>query len=346
MRNKIGIAAGLLLTAVLFGGCASIRSTQLPEGSERGNKQGGMVYYLPTQQLELTMTVDDKGARLSLSPSKAMADVGNKYVAQFRRNHVGTNKFVVKANADGLLSGELSGSTVGNLGEAIKALATSTAGIQMLNSRSGDKCKEKGVYKWVFGVTVDLATEAALQSCGLKIDPRRLDGTPYSKENTPGALVATGSGMSDGPGFFYRQKLPVMVKVTHTATDASNASVSQEFVFYESVVGSHSPIEFMPVPRTLFATTQWKLNFDNGIPTVYDIDAGGDLIGLFKLPAEVVGAYSDAIAAGFTKEKTSLSNETAYLEQLNKLALQQARNEACRAAVQNGDSDKIKAACQ
>ncbi|NOT87919.1 MAG: hypothetical protein HOP03_07040 [Lysobacter sp.] len=338
MRNNLAAATALLLIAVSVGGCASIRSTKLPQ-SNNSNPQGGMVYYLPTQQLELTMTVDDKGARLSLAASRAMADVGHKYVAQFRRNHVGTNKFVVKANAEGLLAGELSGSTVGNLGEAIQALAASSAGTRTLDHpRSENKCKENGTYKWVLGPDIDAATTMALGNCGLVVGLQPPNSTP--------AAAPTGDHLSQGPGFFYRQKQPVVVKVTHTSTDAAKKTTSQDFVFYESIAGAHSPVEFMPVPRTLFATTQWKLSFDNGIPTVYDIDAGGDLIGLFKLPAEVVAAYSDAVAAGFTREKTSLGNETAYLEQLNKLALQQAKNEACRLAVQGGDNDKIKAACQ
>lgn len=336
-RNHFGTGL-VVLMALSVGGCASIRSVRLSD--EKTPERGGMVYYLPTQQLELTMIVDDKGANLSLNASKAMADVDYKYIAQFRRNHVGTNEFEVKANADGLLSGEISGSTTGNLGDAIKALASTAGGFRALNTPDADKCKQKGTYKWVFGLTSDTMPTAALRDCKLAIVVSGLDGKVYSNDQNKREWSGTDGGKA-GTGFFYRQRLPVVVTVKYTPTGGAQ----QDFVFYESIVGKHSPTEYLPVPRTLFATSHWKLTFDNGVPTVYDIDAGGDLIGVFKLPAEVLVAYSDAVAAGFTKKKTSLANEIAYLEELNKLALQQSKNEACRVALQTRDDDKIKAAC-
>lgn len=335
---------GMIAVAALScsAGCASIRSTRLPPDTTTKKVQGGMVYYLPTQRFELTLTVDDKGSHLALAASKAIPDTKHRYVAQFRRNHVGSNKLAIKSSVDGLLSGELTGSTTGQLSDALKALASSAGAIRPMNASAENACKAKGVYKWVFGPDIPAELVTALNACGLEVSPKKPDGGQYDVST----LTTDWKGVSDntvqGTGFFYRQRMPFVIEVTHT----TSAGAAQTFLFYESIASDHSPIEFMPVPRTLFATTQWKVMFDQGVPTVYDIEAGGDFIGLFKLPADVITAYSTAIGEGFKRRKETSAAEAAYLEQVNKLAVQQAKYDICRAAVQSGDNDKIKTACQ
>lgn len=340
MRNRK--LAGTMIVAMLLcaTGCASIRSTKQPQDEKPID--GGMIYYLPMQKFELTLTVDDKGSRLSLIASRSMPDTEHRYVAQFRRNHVGSGKLAVKATPDGLLSGELAGSTTGQLDEALKALASSAGAIRTMNAPAGDACKDKGVYKWVFDADISKSVETALWACGLVVSAKKSGSGEYPATTPTMGWKGVGTKSVRGAGFFYRQRMPFVVTVNHTP----GGGASQAYEFYESIAGNHSPVEFMPIPRTLFAVTQWKVTFDHGLPTVYDIEAGGDLIGLFKLPAAVVSAYSTAIGDGFRRRKDTSVAEAAYLEQINKLAVQQAKYEICRAAVRAGDSDKIKDACQ
>lgn len=362
-RNAAWMLMAMWIT--LASGCASVRSAQLAGGGGRSSseQQGGLVYYLPTQFFELTLTVSEKAADpkkdsgkgdgaaqsnppkqsadaltadVSLRATPAMADTSRAYVAQFRRNHAGINKMVVRANANGLLTGNFVGSTTSQLTDTLKALAASAAQVRSsFTAPDLGPCSKPGVYKWVFAPSIAGDVQKSLKACGLTVEIARsssglLLGVPAVQPSWKGVK----SGI--GAGFFYRQKLPFIVKITHD---------TRSYIFYESIAGDHSPVEFMPIPRSLFATVNWKMDFVDGIPTMYDLDASGDYLGLFKLPADIIGAYSEAIAAGFNRDKATLKSEQEFLEQAAKLAASQAKYEDCRAAAQGGDPEKIKTAC-
>lgn len=113
-----------------------------------------------------------------------------------------------------------------------------------------------------------------------------------------------------------------------------------------TLVSALSPTNFLPIPKTAFSNVTWKLTITDGTPTLYDIDAGSDVVGLVTWPADVIGAYAKAITGGFTRRKGDLDAEAGYLKALSELAVRQVAAEACRVAVNGGDADQIKAACQ
>lgn len=125
------LMSAISAAALAIGGCASIRSTSLSPGSRDVPTQGGMVYYLPMQRLKLTLTVmaaseakQGQTRTVNVSPTAILADTDARYVAQYRRNQIGSNLLTVSANADGLLSGEASGSTTQNIAEFLGEIAS------------------------------------------------------------------------------------------------------------------------------------------------------------------------------------------------------------------------------
>ncbi len=336
------LMSAISAAALAIGGCASIRSTSLSPGSRDVPTQGGMVYYLPMQRLKLTLTVmaaseakQGQTRTVNVSPTAILADTDARYVAQYRRNQIGSNLLTVSANADGLLSGEASGSTTQNIAEFLGEIASNP--LLTMNfpapHTATTSCTGSGTYEWMFDVPLDEKSNIhqQIKACGIDVKARSVGGAAL-----PQTWKSVGRTMR-GAGYFYRQKRPV--EVTVSAGD-------ERKVFYLSMVDSTSPIEFLPIPRTVFATTTWKVTFADGSPTLYDINAGGDVLGLVKLPADVVSAYSKAVLAGLNEKKEAAGAEVGYLQQINALAAQQAAYALCRAAVQSGDNDKIKTACQ
>jgi hypothetical protein len=379
----------VLLMAVA--GCASIRSTKLPmAGKPQAATAGGMVYYLPMQRLELTLTVSeqkpdadgagkkqeqaaDAGTKqqknqadkkptppaappklarnITISESRVFGDPDARYVAQYRRNHIGSNALKVTTNVDGLLSGEGSGSTTSGVAEFLRAAAdlqgtsfsfTATDRETGLETKP-NLCAKAGVYKWTFDAKLSSQIEQALRQCQIEVsvcDPGNSTETcALSDQSPPDQSWKYANRENYGRGYFYRQKRTFEIR---TRDELRNI----QQVFYVSLAGRHSPTEFMPIPRTVFADTDWKVGFTDGIPTVYDIKAGGDVLGLVKLPAEVVKAYSEAVLAGVKRKGQLAEEEVKSLQQLNALAAQQVKYEACRAAAQTGEKDKIEAACK
>lgn len=384
---SVGLMSVLLVAAA---GCASIRSTKLPmEGDPKIATSGGMVYYLPMQRLELTLTVseqkpdtDDAGKKqeqatgagtkqqknrvgkqsaplaappklvrnITISESRVFGDPDGRYVAQYRRNHIGSNALKVTTNADGLLSGEGSGSTTSGVAEFLKAAAGahgtdfsfSMTGPEITMEAKPNLCAKAGVYKWTFDAKLSSQTEQALMQCQIKVfvcNPGNSNEICAPIGNDPPSQSWKHANPEKyGRGYFYRQKRTFEIR-------AHDELRNSHQIFYASLVGRHSPTEYMPIPRTVFADTDWKVGFTDGIPTVYDIKAGGDVLGLIKLPAEVVKAYSEAVLAGVKRKSGLAEEEVKSLQQLNALAAQQVKYEACRAAAQTRDEDKIKAAC-
>lgn len=342
MRN-IGIrilSFVVVSLSIAMVGCASIRSSSLPENDSKKAKQGGIVYYMPMQRLKLTLTVavDTKDKQqvtrtVEISTTPTFADTNERFVAQYRRNQIGSNMLKVSANVDGLLSGDASGSTSPQIAAFLGSIASGTRNVMALSmpTESVLGCTSPGVYEWVFDVPPAGKLPDGMLACGLNIEANSLGTAPLRQK------WKSVNRHTQGPGYFYRQKHPVEVTIS---------SGKQHKVFYFSMVDKQSPIEFLPIPRTVFADTTWKVTFTEGSPTVYDVNAGGDALGLVKLPADVLKAYSQSLLAGLNEKKDVAGAETQYLQQLNALAAQQAKYELCRTAVQSGDSDKIKAACQ
>ena len=353
--SPIAARLWLLVLSLPFvvAGCASIRSASVAEMAQEPH---GLVYYMPTQFLVLTLTVSDtkttqgknttttSARAVALTQTPALADTTRRFVLEFRRNHVGTAKANIGIGSDGLLTGSLEGSSTGKIKETLEGLAGSSAwlrsdsvAVSAANNPLAppNLCAAPGTYVWVLDANGGQKQAPHSKGKALTLADCRLQFLP----NTlfAGSAPASQSPAESGPGIYYRQALPLLVVVQD---DLANTAYSATPV----IVGPHSPVHFLPIPRTLLSTVGWKLTFANGVPTKYDIDASSDILSLVTLPADVLAAYSKALTAGLTARKGDADAEVNYLKAMALLEAQR-KEEACRQARASGDPSRISAAC-
>ena len=96
------------------------------------------------------------------------------------------------------------------------------------------------------------------------------------------------------------------------------------------------------IERTAFSDNKTDFTFVDGMLTDYVQDADSDLIGLLKLPADVIQAYFSAVGAMFTKKKDLSETEKDYLSAIQSLELQKLKTEGCLAAIQAGAEEQAR----
>jgi hypothetical protein len=318
------------------GGCAAVTTSEITDNTIVPK---GLVYYLPTQQLILKLTVGDDNRTVTVDTSTIVADTSHRFIARYQRNAVGATKTNILINTNGLLSGQGSGETVGGLTDILKAIAADAGAIRsggfelQLASMSGvppkedtaNACAKKGVYSWEFDpYDINQSTLDAWRSCQIdSVVAVQLDGKPLLSRQSERLLP------DNSAGYYYRQALPVLIKVSDQ---------KKPLLFYRSIVSAHSPTEFLPIPTAAFSDAKWNITFDNGMPTAYNPDAGSELTGLLTAPTSVIESYTTALTAGITRRG---SNRQA----IDKKEAQDAQHSLCMAAVAGGDMVKIKSAC-
>lgn len=334
MKTLAGNATYLPLFVAMLcvSGCASVRSVPLPS---KNNEHGGMVYYLPTQKIRLTLTIqaDANSTRtVTATPTTVYADLSQRHVAQYRRNQIGQNALTVSVDPQGLLSGSASGKNTPQIANFIGKIAATPdiiAASTDIPEPVSDVCSKPGTYEWVFDA-FGTPEQAMWKTCNIKVtfdDPQpQIDGTRWRD----------GFSTRASRGFFYRQKRPVQMTVQ---------SGDERRVFVFSIVDGRSSPGYLPIPRTLFAESEWKVTFSEGSPMIYEVNSGGDLMGLVNLPAEVLHAYSAALLSGLNDRKDLAAAEKDYLQELSAIAAQQAKYTACMAAVRSRDDAAIRSAC-
>jgi len=184
-----------------------------------------------------------------------------------------------------------------------------------------------------------------------RVDSPCIDGTHSFVYKTPGSHQACGMNIKisqqeklvnisshfkeseeEHSGIFYRQNIPYLV--TAVGNEFNVASV----VFSPSESETH----FLPVSKTFFSNNKADFAFVNGIPTKYDQETEGEAIALFKLPADVLGAYFTAIGSVFDSFKANDEKEASALTESLKLELAKKKYDACVSAIKAGDETLIK----
>lgn len=358
-------------------GCASVYTA-----GENPKDDVGVAYYMPNRAIRIEVAIDKEGVRTPKALSgDAYADTSRRFLIRSEGNLVGATSAKLVVNGRGLLT-SAAGETKGEVGEALKNLATSAGGLGALESgRSRAECASNTTH------SVDLPLERlTFQPVGAERLNRILGtATPAS----PDAEIATGmsfcgyditilrlfkSGMDGADagrfgharaGLYYRQSLPYLVLLSRTVTTpaappatkgrakaspaaapaAAPVSSFEQFTFLvHSPTGA--PIQLAPVPRGLFASSaKASLTFSDGVLEGYDRSTDGELVSALKLPSDVLGAYSTALASGFQTRKTRETNETEERLQENARALTDLRIQLCREAVAAKDNARIEAAC-
>ncbi|MFY2763491.1 hypothetical protein [Arenimonas sp. MALMAid1274] len=327
-----GLALGIGL-ALMGAGCASVTSQRLDTASA-GTR--GLTYFMPMHPLVLKLTVDKDGKRtVDIEVLDAIPDTRHRYLLNYSRSQAAKNTLEIAINSEGLLTGASKGKSVPAVVEIGKELAevAGTVGqeplFEILNT-PGNPCAKEGVYRW----TLLPRQESGYAACGLEVTMR----TPGSGQ--PGAAApASNYGAPTGLSFglYYRQRMPMEVAVT---------SAGQTRYFFPSVASEASPISFLPIPRSFFSEVDWGITFDKGSPTLYKVEASGEIQGLLTLPTEVIAAYSTALTAGLNRRKGEDDARLQYLNKVQELAIAQARAARCEAAVATSDDvTVIRTAC-
>jgi hypothetical protein len=356
MKTLSHIAPVLL---VFLSGCASISSTPLRTDSP--SDAVGLSYYLPKQDLVLTLTVAENKApvpgkrSIAITPGPIVADTEEAYMLTFRRSQIATSVADVRVNANGLLDTTSAGSSTSQLSVILGKLAEAAAmrTQQFMPSDASPEaepenlCDKPGAYVWVLDVEGKEAVAppqlgghpvlGSLGRCAIAVttDVPSAGANCVSGEDTSCSEAAK----ETRAGLYYRQKLPVDVVVMDSVERASYSATVP-------VVGARSPRRFLPIPDAAFGTVNWSFAFTDGIPTQYKVDATSEVLGLISLPASVITAYSSAVVAGFNRGKDQAEAERNYLNAMIQLAKREEDMRRCVEATQSGDSAAIVRNCQ
>ncbi len=144
-------------------------------------------------------------------------------------------------------------------------------------------------------------------------------------------------------GYYYRQGRPyrVMVCPESDATKTSGCGSADKLI--DAVLSSttKAPVQFVPVSKALFADNDSIIVFSDGTLQQYKEVKNSELLGFAKIPADIVGAYFEAVGKLFGFLNTKSTNEADLLDSKLKLDLVKMRYDACLVAIKNNDKPAI-----
>ena len=323
------------LFVVTIAGCAAgIKSTPIhavdQQGTHTAKAADGLIYFLPERDVIVSVTVTGKDkSRIELvnvASADARPDFQSGFAATIPRNWAGVNDATIQVNDKGLLHTETKTETTSSLTDILRAAASAAGVARMNESRvlplGSTECPE-GVWKTQFSLPLTNATW-----CGYRI---------AEASDSDDLLGANQSADAPAKGLFYRIQIPRKVTVSKDGFE------NQVFTIF-SPTGSKT--FFLPLAGSAFGTNKATFAFDQGVPTKYHQSVGNEVQGVLGAPAAVLQSYYASIGAMFGAKKEALSGEADYATQISALAIANARNEACVAAVRaSADLTAIKAAC-
>ena len=303
-----------LSTAALTG-CAGLVSAPVERPGD------GLTYYMPRMDIKVTVTTSGGTTTVVASAGEAYPDLSRPYVLNFRRNLVGKNEMKIGVDSKGLLT-SATAKTTPMVGEALKSMANAAGSMNAASARQSRPDCVDGTMEVVIELTKP--EESAGISCGLKVEIKRLGSWPVVSPGVPPDEPPRSLEQASA-GVFYRQLEPYAVSI---AGDANRILVFSP---------SQSPVRFLPIGRSAFASSTASFTLVDGIPKQYDQDADGELVALLKLPADVISAYFGAIGAMFGYRKDAAEKEAGLLSARVQLELSKQKYEACIDALRSKD---------
>ena len=312
------VLSGLVLVLC---GCASVQSTPL----SAARRIEGVTYFMPKQDLLVTITVKDGGKShdASIALTQAYPDLSKGYLLQHVANGISKSTSAVQVGTNGLLT-TTETSIVSGVTEVAKSLGqiagtvSAVPGRQILMQEptpASDNCAS-GTH--VF--RIDLQATGKFVVCDDTIEVTRL----IARADTAPAL-----GPAEANGLFYRQAEPYSVEVRGGGRVHAAGIVLSP---------SNAPVRYLPVRRSFAAGNETKVAFTDGMPTSVKQDIDGEFVAIVKLPAVVASSYFKAIGSLFDSFKTRDTNEAEVLAGEIKLDLAKRKYEACLAAIRSGDT--------
>lgn len=317
---KNGIAVIIFIPLLLQLSCSSVKSIKQPEEKD----MDGLIYYMPKKDILVVVNVAEKGEgegkvievdRIDISETAAYPDLSEKFVLKHQNNLLGKNELNVGVGLNGLLQSTKS-ITTSSVNQAFINLAETLGYLAPLGA--APVCSI-GEHSFIYHP--DNANPP--KACGMPVKIERL-----SVSDGQGTGKNKGEKVS---GVFYKQNIPYQVTVT-------GGAISKSAIVFSP---SGSPTYFMPVSGTFFSDNKADFGFVDGIPNKYDQTTDGELVALFKLPADIIGAYFGAVGRIFDSFKTADQKKAEALTQEVQLALREQKVKNCMAAIKTGNQPDI-----
>lgn len=336
----------IVVAVTAASGCASVTSRSTAAGD-----QDGLVYRLPNRALKVSVTFEKSGGgglvkELQIAEGAYYPDPSPqaRYVARLHRGAIGKTDTTITVDSQGLLSGASSKYTASITDLAAAAGSVVGTLAHGFNEDSAGPCNiDASAQALVFlprlhatrdGWTGEVETIQSAACSNVRIEIRPLiDGTVLTDDERR----IRDTGASTGPrgitanGLWYRVNEPYVARVT-----AGNKSVSAIVMLPD-----RSPRYFIGVHTGLFASGENKLTFASGTLTSVQRVTDSELIALFKLPAEILGSYADAIGNVFSsfQKIDKAERDTRWGEVSQQLALMKLS--ACRSAIDEGQPPDV-----
>jgi hypothetical protein len=314
----------LLILAGVVTGCSSLSSAPVSKSAE------GLIYYMPRKDIKVTVVREADKTTVTIGTTGAYADYMRPFVLSYEKSLLARTELKVGVSTTGLLTSTKSVTTPG-IGDALKNLASSLGALKGLSAPPTKPVEcPKGTFTHIY--TLPLDSKGIDPPCGLKVDIKPM--FKESKEEDVAAAGKSPGGSSGSSGIFYRQDRPYLVHVI----DPSGTGVNTSDVVFSP---SESPIRLLPVARTMFAINTADFAFTDGVPTKFDQDSDGEIVAALKIPADVIGAYFEAIGKAFGNRKDESDKEAAALLAQLQLELAKDKFKDCMEAIKKGDDTLV-----
>lgn len=313
----------IMIVTLLLASCSSIKSIESPEPKTAD----GLTYFMPKKDIAITITVDKNSniSKVTIGTTPAYPETSKRYVLKHEGNAFGKNTLDVGVTQSGLLTSTKS-TTISNVNDVFKNFAASIGiikkfGILGAGVPAASVCSKEGSHTFIF--KTDVVSDTA---CGLQVTIAKLS-------NSSGSVVEhTKIEGDEVSGIYYRQNEPYEVRVAGSGIDSSSIVFSP----------SRSNTYFLPISKTFFANNDADFGLTDGVPTKYKQETESELVSLFNLPADVIGAYFTAVGKVFDSFKGNDAKEVDALTESLKLELAKRKYDACIKAIEDDNSQKIK----
>jgi len=329
------------LVALVVTGCTSV-SSRMAATTPRDNN--GLVYSLPNRLIDVNVEFSDEGEhKITVTGGSYYPDASDnaRYMARIHKGKVGTIKSTLTtsggllASADAKYTGQSA-----ELAKAIGALggAASLRGDPGSPERDASACNRKLAvtrsvplsdfknYQFDFN-----PLDGSPACANVSVEVKRIDGSPKPPIDNPPTPGKRSNGL------WYRVELPYLV--TAKLGDSAIATAL-------AMLPDESPRFFVQMDAGIFADTENKMVFTNGVLTGYEKSNDSEVIALFKLPAAIISAYAEAVGDVFSNFSSAKEHEVnAEIARINR-ELVLRKIETCNLAIsQQQPADTIKELC-
>jgi hypothetical protein len=337
--------AAVAAVVSLLAGCAPVTS----ERWSNGPAPDGIVYFLPLQQIKVTVTVPDgkDGAKnnydVSVEPGPAYPDPTQRYVLKLRGSPLATRKHTVSTDERGLLT-SVSPVITSQVTAALQKIGAAAA---TASTRFADQKQCAPGPQHLLLDPKEVAGKSHCERlCQLCIKIERVPSKPSNSEDSSKSKATDDPLLKNADGIFYRRQLPYKVTVTgNVQTQNQTQTITREFLVFSA---SESPTYFQPFSKSLLTDTAAIATLESpGMLTKFEETDNSEALALLTLPADILGAYFGAIGKMFDWQKTALDQEKTYLDTLNQLSVAKLQSENCKNAISTATvvTPEIKAAC-